>query len=128
MLYGIFEIAVYLWPISLLLPIHGLVSLTLTFKSVRARYAATLLLPFSFPFILILFGYLFWHTGTRADTPNGPVIGAALLFISQVLISLFLIYRSKGMRWFMTAACLIAIWFGLISWFLAGMALTNVWL
>ncbi len=56
------------------------------------------------------------------------IIGVTIIFGIQLLLSLGIIYHLAGNRWFTASVCLIAGWFGLISWFLAGMALTNVWL
>src|SRR5436190_759722 len=124
MLSGLVEFAVYFWPITLLLLLHGMAALVLSFQNIRPRHVGDSLLPFIFPFSIILVGHLFWYGGTRASAPKAPVIAANLMFIAQVLISFYLVYRCKGVRWFMTAACLMAIWLGLINLFLVGMALT----
>jgi len=69
-----------------------------------------------------------WYTGPRMDASAIPTIGVTMLFGIQVLLSVGIVYQLAGNRWFTASVCLIAGWFGLISWFLAGMALTNVWL
>jgi len=128
MLSGVLEIAYFLWPITLLLIVHAVASLVLSFRNIRLRYLATLLLPFCFPVLIIFVGYFFWHSGTKANAPIAPMIAANLLLISQILFCFYLIYRSKEVSWFTAAVVLIAVWLGLISSFITGMALTNVWL
>ena len=119
-----FQIILYFWPVSLLLGLHAVVATLFTRPSTSML---ALIVPFIWPVLILLVGASFWHAGPRWAAPDLPIAGVAILFLIQLILSAGIIYELRGRRWSATAVCLVAAWLGLISWFLAGMALTNVW-
>ena len=121
-------IAVYAWPVSLVLSINAIASIVFSNVPKRTVRILVLLSPFVWPMLILAVAGSCWYSGPRMNDSAIPTIGVTIIFGIQLLLSLGIIYQLAGNRWFTSAVCLIAGWFGLISWFLAGMALTNVWL
>jgi uncharacterized membrane protein YcaP (DUF421 family) len=128
MLFGILELAIYMWPISLPLALHVIVAIGLSWSKIRGPHLLSVLVTFIFPPLIVILGSVFAHSGARADAPMGPIVVVALVYFLQVAACGYLIYKNKGLRWFTISVCLVALWLGLIGWSIAGMALTNVWL
>ena len=122
------DIALLIWPVSLFLTLNAIAA---TFFSRRPRKPVPLLALFSafvWPILIIAVAGACWYTGPRMSASAIPTIGVTMIFGIQVLLSLGMIYQLAGNRWFASSVSLIAGWFGLISWFLAGMALTDIWI
>ena|SRR5438477_2135564 len=122
------ETVLFLWPVSVVLTLHSVTAFLLSKAPDRFSRWWMMLPPFLFPFLILLIGGFFWYSGGRSDAPTGPLLVAELLFWSQLILSAFLVYHRKGFRWLTTAVYLLAIWFGIVCWFITGMALTNTWL
>ena len=122
------QVTVHLWPLSGLLTLNALAAIAFS----RAHYSperfCTLLSSFVWPALILGIGGACWNLGDRMSDSAIPTIGVTVIFGIQILLSLGIIYRLAGNRWVATSVSMIAVWFGLISWFLAGMALTGVWL
>ncbi len=121
----VFQVVLYFWPVSLLLAINAIVSIL--FSSFNLRLIA-LGVPFVWPVLILLVAAAWWNSGPRVGASDVPGLGVAVLFGIQIILSMGITYELKGRRWAATAVCMVAIWLGAISWFIAGMALTNVWL
>jgi len=117
-----------LWPVSLFLALNALAATA--FSRLPQGWARVLAIfsPFVWPPLILAVAGACWYTGPGLSSSAIPTIGVTVIFGIQLLLSLGIIYQLAGNRWFATSVCLAAGWFGLISWFLAGMALTNVWL
>ena len=121
-------IAIYAWPVSLFLAVNAVAATAFSHIPRKPLQRLALLTPFVWPMLILSVAGACWYTGPRMDASAIPTVGVTMIFGIQVLLSLGIIYQLAGNRWFTASVCLIAGWFGLISWFLAGMALTNVWL
>jgi hypothetical protein len=117
------EIALYFWPLSILLILHAVIAL------IWCRPSASLLalfVPFIWPILILLVAAAWWNIGDEIS--DVPQIGVAALFCIQIILSIGITYELRGRRWAATSVCMVALWLGALSWFVAGMALTNVWL
>lgn len=122
-----FDVMVVLWPITFVLVIH-IIFATIRSDSRRILKTPYLIAPIIPSLLILLVGGFAWHSGNRSDAPLFPQNLVGLLFAIQVLALVFLIIRQNGERWLTFSFCLLFLWFALISQFLVGMALTNVWL
>ncbi len=122
------SVAIYVWPVSLLLTLNAIAAAALSRIPKDPLKLLALLSAFGWPVLILGVAGACWYTGPRMDWSAIPTIGVTMIFGIQVLLSAGLIYQLAGNRWFTASVCMIAGWFGLISWFLASMALTNVWL
>lgn len=119
---------VVLWPVSLFLALNALAATAFSrIPRGRVRLFA-LFSPFFWPPLILAVAGACWYTGPRMNASAIPTIGVTMIFGIQLLLSLGIIYQLAGNRWFATSMCMIAGWFGLISWFTAGTALTSIWL
>ena len=123
-----FQVAFYFWPVSLFLTVNSLAALAFSRLPVSAERYLALLSPLAWPLLIIAIGGFGWHTGDRMSASAVPTIGVTVVFGIQLILSVGLIYMLVGLRWIATAVSMLAAWFGLICWVLAGMALTNLWL
>jgi len=114
------EGVVYFWPVSLLLVANAGVSI---FYSALTPRLLGLLVPFIWPILIILVAAAWWDGVVVSEV---PIVGVAALFGIQVILSIGITYELRGRRWAATSVCLVALWLGALSWFVAGMALTNV--
>jgi ABC-type spermidine/putrescine transport system permease subunit II len=121
-------ITVYAWPVSLVLGLNALAATAFSRVPKHALQRLALATPFVWPMLILGVAGACWYTGPGVNSSAIPTIGVTMIFGIQLLLSLGIVYQLAGNRWFTASVCLIAGWFGLISWFLAGMALTNVWL
>src|SRR5689334_18023546 len=121
-------IVIYAWPVSLFLTLNAIAATALSRIPKDPLKLLALLSAFGWPMLILGVAGGCWYTGPRMEASAIPTIGVTVIFGIQVLLSLGIIYQLAGNRWFTTSVCMIAGWFGLISWFLAGMALTNMWL
>jgi hypothetical protein len=120
--------AIYAWPVSVPLSLNVIAAAAF---SRIPKNPVQLLTPFSafaWPVLVLGVAGSWQHTGPRMTASEIPIIGVYIIFGIQLLLSIGITYHLAGNRWFTASVCLLAAWFGLISWFLAGMALTNVWL
>ena len=120
-------IVIYAWPVSLFLTLNAVAATAFSRIPTNPLQRLALLTPFMWPPLILSVAGACWYTGPRMYASAIPTIGVTMIFGIQLLLSLGIIYQLAGNRWFTASVCLIAGWFGLISWFLAGMALTNVW-
>ena len=118
-----FEGVVYFWPVSLLLIANAGVAM---FYSTLTTRLLVLLVPFIWPILILLVAAAWWNIGDEIS--EVPQMGVAALFCIQVILSIGITYELRGRRWAATSVCMVALWLGALSWFVAGMALTNVWL
>ena len=122
-------VVIYAWPVTLFLSLNALAATAFSRIPKTPLQRLALLTPFVWPMLILSVAGACWYTGPRnMDGSAIPTIGITMIFGIQLLLSVGIIYQLAGNRWFTASVCLIAGWFGLISWFLAGMALTNVWL
>ena len=121
-------IVIYVWPVSLFLTLNALAATAFSRIPKYPLQRLALLTLFMWPMLILSVAGACWYTGPGIDASAIPTIGVTIIFGIQVLLSIGIIYHLAGNRWFTASVCLIAGWFGLISWFLAGMALTNSWL
>ena len=121
-------IIIYAWPVSVFLTVNAVAATAFSRIPKKPLQLVALFSAFGWPMLILGVAGACWYTGPRMDASAIPTIGVTMIFGIQVLLSLGIIYQLAGNRWFTASVCLIAGWFGLISWFLAGMALTNVWL
>ena len=121
-------IAFYVWPVSLFLTINAVAATVFSRVPKNPLQLLALFSPFVWPPLILSVAGACWYTGPQMNASAIPTIGVTIIFGIQVLLSLGIIYQLAGNRWFTASVGLIAVWFGLISWFLAGMALTNMWL
>jgi ABC-type transport system involved in multi-copper enzyme maturation permease subunit len=117
------KIALYFWPLSILLILHAVVAVLLSRPSASLL---ALLVPFIWPILILLVAAAWWNIGDEIS--EVPQMGVAALFCIQVILSIGITYELRGRRWAATSVCMVALWLGALSWFVAGMALTNVWL
>ncbi|MEP6944940.1 MAG: hypothetical protein ABJA02_03420 [Acidobacteriota bacterium] len=123
------EIMLFFWPVTIIIVLQVFAASVITKALAKFSNWSTFLQPFVFPLIIVSVGGFFRHTeGGRTNAPLAPQIAVQVLFWTQVLLSLFLIYRRKGLRWLTAAVYTFGIWLSLNCWFVSGMALTNVWL
>src|SRR5688500_16960326 len=120
-----FGVLLYFWPLSVLLLLHAAFAILWTRPSTSLL---ALFVPFIWPVLILLVAASFWHAGPRSGSPDLPIAGVGILFLIQMVLSAGITYELRGRRWASTAVCLVAGWFGIVSWFIAGMALTNVWI
>jgi hypothetical protein len=113
--------------VSLFLTLNAVAATAFSRIPTNPLQRLALLTPFMWPPLILSVAGACWYTGPRMYASAIPTIGITMIFGIQLLLSLGIIYQLAGNRWFTASVCLIAGWFGLISWFLAGMALTNVW-
>ena len=119
---------IVLWPVSLFLVLNVLIA-TVFSRIPKGRIPLLALFSvFIWPPLILAVAGACWYTGPRMSASAIPTIGVTMIFGIQLLLSVGMIYQLAGSRWFATSVSLVAGWFGLISWFLAGMALTNVWI
>ena len=123
-----FQVAFYFWPVSLFLAVNSLAALAFSRLPDNAERSLALLSPLAWPILIISIGGFGWHNGDRMTASAVPTIGVTVVFGIQLILSVGLIYLLVGLRWIATAVSMVAAWFGLICWVLAGMALTNLWL
>jgi len=116
------------WPVSLFLIINAVAATAFSRIPKGSVPLLALFSAFLWPLLIIAVAGACWYTGPRMSASAIPTIGVTMIFGIQLLLSVGMIYQLEGNRWFATSVSLIAGWFGLISWFLAGMALTNVWI
>ena len=128
LLIQVVELILYVWPVTLVVVLHIFVAFVISRSNKKFSGWVGLLTPFLVPFLALLIGGFFWHFGPRSDAPPIPLMAVESLFWIQILLCIGFIYLRKGRRWSTIALYLLAIWFGLICWFVTGMALTNVWL
>jgi hypothetical protein len=117
-----FEGVVYFWPVSLLLIANAGVAM---FYSTLTTRLLVLLVPFIWPVLILLVAAAWWD---GIGVSEVPIVGVAALFCIQIILSIGITYELRGRRWAATSVCLVALWLGALSWFVAGMALSNVWL
>lgn len=116
------------WPVSLFVIVNAIAATAFArIPKGRIRLLA-LFSVFIWPPLILAVAGACWYTGPRMNASAIPTIGVTVIFGIQLLLSLGMIYQLAGNRWFAASVSLVAGWFGLISWFLAGMALTNVWI
>lgn len=128
MLFGFIDFAIWLWWISIPLLLHVFIALAFSAKRISLRNVLFAWLPCLYPVILTFFGYVYRQTGGRADAPEGPIIFAGVLYLGQILLCGYIVYRYRGARWYAAAAGLFAVWLGFWGLTIAQMAVTNVWL
>jgi hypothetical protein len=121
-------VAIYAWPVSLVLSLNAVAATAFSRVPKNPLQLLALFSAFGWPMLILSVAGACWYTGPSVDASAIPTIGVTMIFGIQLLLSLGIIYQLAGNRWFTASVCLIACWLGLISWFLAGMALTNVWL
>jgi hypothetical protein len=121
-------IIIYAWPVSLFLTLNAVAATAFSRIPKNPWQLLALLTLFIWPMLILAVAGACWYTGPRMNASAIPTIGVTMIFGIQLLLSLGITYQLAGNRWFTASVCLIASWFGLISWFLAGMSLTNVWL
>ena len=121
-----FDVMVYLWPITLGLVLHIILA-TVRSSSRQILKTPNILVPILPTLLTLIVGGFAWHSGNRAGAAIFPEILVGLLFAVQLLASIFVIIRQNGERWLATSVSLLFLWFALISQFIVGMALTNVW-
>ena len=122
------DVALLIWPVSLLLAVNAIAAIFFSRIPKKPIPLLALSSAFLWPVLIIAVAGACWYTGPRMSASAIPTIGVTMIFGIQLLLSLGMIYQLEGNRWFATSVSLVAGWFGLISWFLAGMALTNVWI
>ncbi len=122
------QVTIHLWPLSGLVVFNALAAIAFSRMPNTPERLFTLLSPFLWPALILAVGGACWNLGSRMSDSAIPTIGVTVIFGIQIILSLGIIYKLAGFRWVASSVCLIAVWFGLICWFLSGMALTNVWL
>lgn len=116
------EGVVYFWPMSLLLIVNAGIAM---FYSPLTTRLLVLVVPFIWPVLILLVAAAWWD---GVGVSEVPIVGVAALFGIQVILSIGITYELRGRRWAATSVCMVALWLGALSWFVAGMALTRVWL
>ena len=122
------EVVFYVWPLSLFLALNAIAAVACSGIPTSVSRLFALATLFMWPPLIIAVAGACWYTGPRMSASAVPTIGVTVIFGIQVLLSLGITYTLAGNRWVAIAISLIAVWLGLISWFMAGMALTNVWI
>lgn len=126
---GLIEGLMFFWPVSLLLGLHALAATARSSWAVRDPGTIfALLVPFVWPALILLTGAAWRHAGPRHNAAMVPIIVVGILFVIQVVLSAGIVYTRRRERWAALATSLLAGWFGVLSLFIARMALTNVWL
>jgi hypothetical protein len=125
---GTVEGIFYFWPVSLFLALNAVAAMVFSRIPKKPLQLFALLSPFVWPLLILGIGGACWNEGNRMSTSAIPTIGVTMILGIQIILSLGITYTLSGRRWVTGSVGLIAIWLGLISWFVAGMALTNVWL
>ena len=120
-------VTIHLWPISGLLVLNALAAVALTHSPATPGRIITLMSSFMSPGLILAIAGSCWHVIGQSDSAI-PTIGVTMIFGIQILLSIGIVYRLAGNRWVATSVSMIAVWFGFITWFLAGMTLTSVWL
>ena len=125
---GLFEGLIFFWPVSLVLLAHAAVAGGYTSLVGRNVLTPALLVPFIWPMLVVAIAGSCRYSGPVMGAPIVPIAAVEIVLAVQVLLSLGIIYQLKGRRWWTTSVTMIAGWLGVISLFLAQMALTNKWL
>ena len=125
---GTVEGIFYFWPVSLFLLVNAVAAISFSRTPKNPLQLFALLSPFVWPLLILGIGGACWNGGNEINGSAVPTIGVTVILGIQILLSLGITYTLTGRRWVTGSVGLIAIWVGLISWFVAGMALTNVWL
>jgi hypothetical protein len=121
-------VLVFFWPVSLLLLVHvGLAAAFSWSRNVRMPSPA-LIVPFVWPFLVLMIGGSGWQTTSRIETSHVPLAAVEIIAVVQFLLSAGIIYQLKGQRWLAAAVCMVAAWLGVISCTIAEMAITYRWI
>jgi hypothetical protein len=125
---GTVEGIFYFWPVSLFLALNAVGAMAFSRIPKSPLQLFTLLSTFGWPFLMLGVGGACWHEGPRMSASAVPMIGVTVILGVQIILAFGITYTMVGRRWVTGSVCLIAVWVGLISWLVAGIALTNVWL
>jgi hypothetical protein len=125
----------YFWQITLPLVIAVLAALIHQFYCMRSGFKFVkrhllLLSPLSFSILILIWGALMEHP-TGPDTPVAPdwptYVIVAFLGL-QMLLSVWLVWTMKTLRWLTLFGGALQMWFSFACSFVAGMSVTGDWL
>lgn len=119
------EFLILAFPVTLVLIAHLIAAYSLSRSESKFESDYLMWAPFLWPFAILSIGGFFSHSGSVLDAPPLPIWAAAICFLATSVHSLVILVKRPTNRWVAGAVGLLAIWYGVCCWFVAGMALTN---
>ena len=117
---------VYFFPATATVVVVSLTAIILNRPSRNEKYRYLPLALFLFPLIYLLYGFVF--ASKWSDAPTWAGYDIFLLLFIQLVVSIGVIVRMKGLRLYAFGISLLAAYVGLSFAFIAGMSVTGDWL
>lgn len=121
------------WYVSVALILMMAVAARFAFPFLPSRFRAhhlLMLAPLAFPLLILCVGALMFREdfNTHSRAPAWPELAIHVLLFAQMAMSITVVIKLKGYRWFTSAVVGLEMWVGLCCGFISVMSVTGVWL